>query len=118
MLVMGMGTGWCLGWLLPVEAGRRLSKSQKVPCTENAACRREKCQKQSATYLEAQLGRPGQADPARLARYTGTAREELARLGRLAEDLLAVARVEPGPLPLRMADLDLAALARAVAARF
>jgi len=68
--------------------------------------------------LENQLGRPGEADPARLARYTGTAREELARLGRLAEDLLAVARVDTGRLPLRTANLDLAELARAVVARF
>ena len=68
--------------------------------------------------LEAQLGKPGAADPVRLARYTGSAREELARLGRLAEDLLAVARAETGPLPLRTGALDLAALARAVAARF
>jgi PAS domain S-box-containing protein len=66
-------------------------------------------------YLELlgrQAARPAGPDLARLSRYITTARGELARLLRLSEDLLEVARIEAGRLTLQLKLGDLAATIR------
>ena len=68
--------------------------------------------------VEAQLAGAGQPDSARLAGYVSTARDELARLRRLSEDLLAVTRLQIGRLALRPTPTDLGALVRETVARF
>ena len=68
--------------------------------------------------LERQLTRPQGPDTARLAHHARSARGELARLRRLTEDLLEVARIGTGRLTLRPAPGDLAATVRETVARF
>ena len=68
--------------------------------------------------LERQVARPAGPDPARLARYVGSARGELGRLRRLSEDLLEVARIEAGRLQLQLEAADLAQTVRDTVERF
>lgn len=65
--------------------------------------------------LELALLQPG--DAAEVERALRSSLEEAERLSRLADDLLVLARVGAGQLPLRREDLDLRALAREVATR-
>ena len=71
------------------------------------------------TALKSELelaGRPGRS-PAELQAAIGSAAEETDRLIRLAEDLLTVARVEGGAVPVRPSAVDARALLSKVAAR-
>jgi len=65
--------------------------------------------------LELALLQPG--DAAEVERALRSSLEEAERLSRLADDLLVLARVGAGQLPLRREDLDLRALAQEVATR-
>ena len=65
--------------------------------------------------LELALLQPG--DEASVERALRSALEEAERLGRLAEDLLVLARAGAGQLPLRVENIDVHALARDVAGR-
>ncbi len=72
-------------------------------------------------YLELlgrQIAQPAGPDPVRLTRYIDTARGELARLQRLSEDLLEVARIEAGRLTLQLAAGDLTQTVRETVERF
>ncbi|HEY8599508.1 MAG TPA: ATP-binding protein [Thermomicrobiales bacterium] len=72
-------------------------------------------------YLELlgrQVVQPAGPDPIRLKRYIDTARGELARLQRLSEDLLEVARIEAGRLTLQFEAADLAQTVRETVERF
>jgi PAS domain S-box-containing protein len=72
-------------------------------------------------YLELlgrQVAQPAGPDPVRLTRYISTARGELARLQRLSEDLLEVARIEAGRLTLQLATGDLAQTVSETVERF
>jgi len=65
--------------------------------------------------LELALLQPG--DAAEVERALRSSLEEAERLSRLADDLLVLARVGAGQLPLRREDIDLRALAQEVATR-
>jgi len=72
-------------------------------------------------YLELlarHVARPEPPDRARLARHLAIARDELGRLRRLSEDLMAAARSHTGGLTVARQPLDLAALVRGVVERF
>ncbi|HEX5503808.1 MAG TPA: ATP-binding protein [Thermomicrobiales bacterium] len=68
--------------------------------------------------IQRQVAREGGPDPARLARYIGNAQTQLARLRRLSDDLLEVARIEAGRLTVRPEPRDLATIAEETVARF
>ncbi|CAA9579563.1 MAG: hypothetical protein AVDCRST_MAG18-2949 [uncultured Thermomicrobiales bacterium] len=68
--------------------------------------------------LERQVARPDGPDRLHLSRYVNTARRELARLRRLSEDLLEVARIEAGRLTLRLETADLAQTVRETVEQF
>jgi two-component system OmpR family sensor kinase len=68
------------------------------------------------TELELAL-RPGRS-PDELRQAIGSAAQESDRLGRIADDLLLLARSEQGRLPLRLEPLDLRDVLEDVAARF
>ncbi|MCY1059739.1 AAA family ATPase [Nannocystis sp. SCPEA4] len=61
-------------------------------------------------------GRP--FDPQSVDRLVELAERQGARMTRLTNDLLDVSRMEAGPLPLELTDVDLVALVREVAERF
>jgi signal transduction histidine kinase len=72
-------------------------------------------------YLELlarHLDRPGPPDRARLGRHVAIARDELGRLRRLSEDLVAAARARSGGLAVALRPVDLAALVRDTVERF
>ena len=68
------------------------------------------------TELELALRRPRSHEE--LAQAVRSTAEEVDRLARLAEDLLVLARIEDGRLPLRKSELDVGELLRTVARRF
>jgi two-component system, OmpR family, sensor kinase len=68
------------------------------------------------TELELALRRPRTQEE--LESAVRSTAEEVDRLARLAEDLLVLARLEDGRLPLRRSELDVADLLRTVARRF
>jgi two-component system OmpR family sensor kinase len=68
------------------------------------------------TELELALRRPRSRDE--LEEAVHSTAEEVDRLARLAEDLLVLARIENGRLPLRTSELDVGELLRTVARRF
>jgi two-component system, OmpR family, sensor kinase len=68
------------------------------------------------TELELALGRD--RTPEQLRHALGSAQEEVARLTRLSEDMLLLARADRGELPLAPEDVDVAELLHDVAARF
>jgi signal transduction histidine kinase len=67
---------------------------------------------------ELELALQGDRDPAQLREALASAQEEVARLTRLSEDLLVLARADRGELPLAPEDVDVVALLDEVAARF
>jgi two-component system OmpR family sensor kinase len=68
------------------------------------------------TELELALRRPRTREE--LEQAVASTAEEVDRLARLAEDLLVLARLEDGRLPLRRSELDVGELLRTVARRF
>jgi signal transduction histidine kinase len=66
---------------------------------------------------EVQLALRGERDAAELRAALESVEQESARLSRLAEDLLVLARADQGRLPVRSAPLDAGDLLRAAAAR-
>jgi two-component system OmpR family sensor kinase len=68
------------------------------------------------TELEVALRRPRSA--ADLEQVLNSALEDTARLARLAEDLLLIARIEEGALPIRPEPVEAGGLLAAVASRF
>lgn len=68
------------------------------------------------TELEVALRRPRSAEE--LEQALGSALEDTARLARLAEDLLLIARVEEGALPIRPRPVEAGDLLAAVGSRF
>ncbi|OLD98896.1 MAG: hypothetical protein AUG91_07965 [Actinobacteria bacterium 13_1_20CM_4_69_9] len=69
-----------------------------------------------ATELELALGRS--RSPAELRAALASATESTARLSRLADDLLLLARADDGRVPLKTEEMDLADLAEQVGKRF
>jgi two-component system, OmpR family, sensor kinase len=67
---------------------------------------------------ELELALEGDRTPEQLRHALGSAQEEVARLTRLSEALLVLARADRGELPLAPADLNVAELLDDVAARF
>ncbi|HET8629207.1 MAG TPA: ATP-binding protein, partial [Thermomicrobiales bacterium] len=68
--------------------------------------------------IQRQVAREAGPDPARLTRYIANAQTQLARLHRLSEDLLEVARIETGRLSVRPEPGDLAMIVQETVARF
>lgn len=72
-------------------------------------------------YLELltrQVSRPTPPDPAKLAHHLAIAKDELGRLRRLSEDLIAAAQLRVGHLAVARKPLDLAVLIRDTTERF